>query len=134
MDAAGNDLGAVDGAAAPHRQHAAQLLPAADLDACPHRFNPGVGIHAAQLGKADPVLLQLGQDGAIDPVALDGAAAVDQQHAVGVGADRAAQLKDGVPSKVYGGGYGIGKVFHKSVHSFLLSPRCPGSMCFYKAY
>ena len=73
-------LGGIDDGAAAHGQEEVHILPAADLDALVDLAAAGVGLNAGELEVGNALGLQRGGHGVIGAVALDGAAAVNQQH------------------------------------------------------
>ena len=73
-------LGGVDDAAAAHRQQEVHPGLPDQVDALVDLAAAGIGVDAGELGEGDARLVQGGGHGVIGAVAVDGAAAGDQQH------------------------------------------------------
>ena len=108
-----DDFAAVDDAAAAHRQHQIGLTVPGQLGPLLHLYPGGVGHDAGKLGDRLAGGLQYFQQFLIDPVFLDGTAAVGQQHIGAAGRQNAGQVGLGRPfSKTDFCRIFIDKVFH----------------------
>ena len=108
-----HDLAAVDDAAASHRQHQVGLALPGQLGPLLHLGIGGVGHDAGKLGDRLAGRLQDLGDFRIDPIFLDGAAAVGQQHIGTVGGQNAGQMGLSRPlAEIDFCGIFVDKVFH----------------------
>lgn len=107
----GDDLCRVYGGAAADGQHHLQAALPAEVDATAHGLDSWVGLHAGQLRHLHAGLGKDAQGLVVDAVALDGAAAVDQQR-LGARLRKLTQVADGTLAKVDAGGNVVGEVVH----------------------
>ena len=85
--AAGDGLGAVDGAASAHRQDHVDMILLAQAHAFRHRFDPGIGFDARKLCHDKAAVVQQGHDPVIEADAFNGTAAISEENTLSKGGE-----------------------------------------------
>ena len=115
-DADGRGLGGVDGGAAADGQQEVDVFLPAKLDGLAHEGEARIGLHAAHFKQLDAGGLHTGHHSIVQAAALDGAAAVLHQHALGAKVlQKLAHLLFGVPAEHDAGRRAVNKVSHGSI-------------------